>query len=214
MLTGRYSPPTVYWFRGLGKGNFGPRQVLQEEAKAMESKFSMATTNAADLDGDGLVDLVIGDTSGKVYWSRNEGSREEPRFGARVPLHVGAAELRVCHKSDALPVDWDGDGVIDLLVGDETTDVVFFRGLGKQDFAPGVSLWSKQAVDPSANYTKAKAALEPHRVIPGYRIRLAAADWNGDGKLDLLIGNCDEGPKDKDGKRGDTTGFVYVLLRK
>jgi len=214
VISGRYQPPRVYWFRGLGKGAFGPRQVLQQESEAAEKGYSMATTNAADLDGDGLVDLVIGDTSGKVFWCRNEGSRTAPKFGARAPLRAGDADLRVCHKSDPLPVDWDGDGRLDLLVGDEATDVVFFRGLPGLDFAPGVSLFSRQPIDPTAGYAKARLALEKHRAVPGYRVRLAVADWNGDQKPDLLVGNCEEGPKGEKGERGRTTGYVYVLLRK
>lgn len=214
MLSGRYSPAVVYWFRGLGKEQFGPRQVLQQEDAERGKQYSMSTTNAADLDGDGLVDLVIGDTSGKVFWCRNEGSRTEPRFGARVPLRAAGADLRVCHKSDPVPVDWDGDGTLDLLVGDETTDVVFFRGLGEQDFAAGVSVFTGKPIDPAAKYAAAMKALEPHRAIPGYRVRVATADWNGDGALDLLIGNCEEGPKGEKGERGATTGFVRVLLRR
>lgn len=214
VISGRYQPPVVYWFRGLGKEKFGPRQVLQQEATDQAKKYSMSTTNAADLDGDGLVDLVIGDTSGKVFWSRNEGSRTAPRFGPRTALRAGAADLGSYHKSDPLPVDWDGDGTLDLLVGDETTDILFFRGLGKLAFAPGISLFTKQAAIPGAGYTKAKQALEPHRVIPGYRLRLHAADWNGDGKLDLLVGNCEEGKKPEGEERGPTTGFVRVLLRR
>ncbi len=42
--------------------------------------------------------------------------------------------------------------------------------------------------------------------VPGYRFRLAVADWNDDGNLDLLIGNC--GQVD-----GETTGDGDMLLR-
>ena len=70
----------------------------------------------------------------------------------------------------------------------------------------------KLPVDPKDNYTKAKAKLDPHRVIPGYRLRLATADWNDDGKLDLLVGNC-ETRKAAGKQSGETVGYVYVLLR-
>lgn len=207
VVTGRYVPPVVYWFRGLKDGGFGARQVLQQEDEAVEKKYSMSTTNLADLDGDGLLDLVIGDTKGSVFWARNTGSRTAPAFGPRQPLRVGDAELKVSHKSDPLPVDWDGDGTLDLLVGDECGDVSFFHGTGKLQFAQGVSLFTGLQVDPKDNYQKAKAKLDPKRVIPGYRLRLCASDWNGDGKLDLLVGNCEiEGSR--------TEGFVYVLLRR
>ena len=76
----------------------------------------MSTANCADLDGDGLVDLVLGDTSGRVFWSRNEGSATAPSFTGRQPVQVGDGNLKVSHKSDPCPVDWDDDGVLDLLV--------------------------------------------------------------------------------------------------
>ena len=222
VVTGRYQPPTVYWFRGRKDGGFGPREVLQEEGK--DTKFSMATTNLADLDQDGLLDLVIGDTSGRVLWSRNEGSATAPEFGPRQPLRTldggQVREVKVSHKSDALPVDWDGDGMLDLLVGDECTDVTFFRGLpvrdsspGEPRFAAGVSLFTDLPVDPQDGYTEAKEKLGDHRAVPGYRVRLCATDWNDDGKLDLLLGTCETLPK-TDGKGGGTTGHVWVLLRR
>ena len=206
MISGRYLPATIYWFRGLEGGGFGVRAVLQEEAEAVPKRFSMSTANLADLDGDGLQDLVIGDAKGGVLWSRNLGTATSPKFGPRDALKVGDQDLRVSLKSDPIAVDWDGDGKLDLLVGDECSDVVFFRGLGKLEFAPGVSLWTQQWIDPKTGYQAAKKALEPHRVIPGYRLRVHTADWNGDGKLDLLLGNVERG---KDG----VTGNVYVLLR-
>jgi hypothetical protein len=185
--------------------------VLFDDSKG--GKYSMVTANAADLDLDGDIDLVLGDTSGAVFAVRNEGTPKEPKFVARASLLVGEQPLRVCHKSDAIPVDWNGDGVLDLLVGDETSDVSFFAGRKDGTYDTGVSLFSRLPVDPKDKYAQAKAKLDPHRVIPGYRVRLAVADWNDDGKLDLLIGNCDKAAAGDGGKGGATIGHVYVLLR-
>jgi hypothetical protein len=203
----------VYWFPGLGPGKgFEARRVLLDDTKS--GKYSMSTANTADLDGDGDLDLVLGDTSGAVFWARNEGSRSQPKFTERAPLRVGSESLKVSHKSDPIAVDWDGDGLLDLLVGDECADVSFFAGRKDGTFEQGLSLFSRLPVDPAEGYTKARKKLEPHAVIPGFRLRLATADWNDDGKLDLLIGNCvsqpDPGDPDKPGK---TLGNVYVLLR-
>jgi hypothetical protein len=177
----------------------------------------MATTNTGDLDGDGCIDLVIGDTSGHVYWSRNEGTKTSPKFSSRAPLMVGDAPVKVSHKSDPFAVDFDADGHVDLLVGDEVADVVWFRGKGDGTFHAGVSLFTRAPIDPKAGYGPAKAKLEPHRVVPGYRLRVTAVDWNLDGKLDLLIGNCATEPGEPmaDGKpgRGTTVGHVYLLLQ-
>ena len=203
----------MYWFRGLGKGReFAEREVLLDDTKA--GKYSMATTNCADLDGDGDQDLLIGDTSGVVFWARNGGTRTAPRFDKREPLRVGSEPLKVSHKSDAIAVDWDGDGLLDLLVGDEAADVSFFAGRKDGNYEPGVSLFSRLPVDPKDGYSSAKKKLEPHRVIPGFRLRLATADWNDDGKLDLVIGNCDSRPLPGGSEeKTETIGHVYVLLR-
>ena len=173
----------------------------------------MSTANCADLDGDGLVDLVLGDTSGRVFWSRNEGSATAPSFTGRQPVQVGDGNLKVSHKSDPCPVDWDDDGVLDLLVGDECTDVNFFRGRGDGTFDQGVSVFTGATVDPADGYRQVKAKMAGHRVVPGYRLRLAAADWNDDGKLDLLLGNC-LSERQPGQRRGRTTGHVWVLLRR
>ena len=178
-----------------------------------DGKYSMTTANTADLDGDGDQDLVLGDTSGAVFQAKNEGTSKAPKFVARTPLRIGDAPLKVSHKSDPIAVDWNGDGVLDVLVGDEVADVSFFAGRADGTYAPGVSLFSKLPVDPKAGYTKAKAALAPFVVIPGYRLRLAVADWNDDGRLDLLVGNCEEAKDAGDAKAGGTIGHVFVLLR-
>lgn len=207
IVNGRYSPPAIYWFRGLGEGKgFAAR----EELLPGEKGYSMSTANTGDLDGDGRLDLVIGDTSGKVFWSRNEGDGKQPRFRERKPVQTVDGDLKVSHKSDPYAVDWDGDGELDLLVGDEVTDVHLFRGRGDGTFEQGVSLFTGLTCDPKDGYRQASAKIEGKRVVPGYRLRVGTADWNGDGKLDLLLGNVLSGEQRTD----PTTGHVWVLLRR
>ena len=210
IVNGRYSPAHVYWFRGLPDGQgYAARQLLLEAGEGS----SMSTTNTGDLDGDGLADLIIGNTKGRVVWSRNEGTATKPRFVGREPLQTVDGDLKVCQKSDAVAADWDGDGVVDLLVGDECADVHWFRGRGDGSFDQGRSVFSGLSLVPGYGYRQAKERLGEHRVVPGYRLRLAVTDYNDDGRLDLLVGNCvTEQAADDGGRR--TAGHVWVLLRK
>ncbi len=125
----------------------------------------------------------------------NQGTPKRFRFGQRMPVLAAGTPIKVAGKSDPLPVDWDGDGVLDLLVRDERAGITFFRGV-------------KGAASTERAF-EAGLPLIPgkEKVVPGYRLRLAVADWNNDGKLDLLVGNCE---------RIDdvTTGNVYLFLRK
>lgn len=57
------------------------------------------------------------------------------------------------------------------------------------------------------SYQDVRKSLGDKPLVPGYRLRLGTGDWNADGLLDLVIGNCEEGAD------GATTGFVRVLLR-
>lgn len=203
VLTGQYDPGIIHYYQGQKEGGFLAGTVLPE-AKA-DRAYTMSCTNAADWDGDGDLDLVIGDVKGEVFLNRNAGSRTEFKFGAREPVLAGGKPLKVCQKSDPLPVDWDGDGRLDLLVGDEAGDLTFFRGNGDGSCAAGVSLWTGLS-HAKPTFAEVSKSLGEQRLVPGYRLRLATGDWNADGRLDLLVGNCEEAG-------GGVTGFVRVFLR-
>ncbi len=139
----------------------------------------------ADLDGDGLQDLLVGDHQGHVWFHRDEGSAGAPRIdasGHKLTLE-GGADLRVGmpptpedgNQFDELQGarttvssgDFNHDGRLDLLVGD-TYGVIhlFLRAPGDEPaFQAGRSL---------------------ARLV---NIRLVAVgtDWNHDGWDDVLV---------------------------
>ena len=90
-----------------------------------------AAPAAADWDGDGLFDLVVGVADGSVVWFKNTGERGKPRFGKAESLVAPRSADKFVEyfvAPDELPppgvraqiavVDYDLDGKLDLLVGD------------------------------------------------------------------------------------------------
>ncbi|MCS6861446.1 MAG: VCBS repeat-containing protein, partial [Abditibacteriales bacterium] len=135
-------------------------------------------------DGDGDLDLLVGDIRGNVYLVPNEGTAKSHAFGKERQLAAGGKPLRV--ESDAGPfaADWDGDGDLDLLVGAGDGSVSLFRNTGSAK-APVLAA-AEQLIPPGAAHFGADAPTDPRR---GIRAKVCAVDWNGDGRLDLLVGD-------------------------
>lgn len=143
---------------------------------------------AVDLDGDGHLDIVSGNFAGTfaVFWGREEGGFDP----VSSPLTNAKGEaLRVGHHSDPSFVDWDGDGDMDMLSGSDNGGVVLFPNVGsKTEPAFGDSI---ELVEEAGGYQVAQETVfgEDHIKGPGRSTRAIAADMNGDGKLDLVIGD-------------------------
>src|SRR5262245_46395557 len=75
----------------------------------------------ADVDGDGLRDLVVGDFSGKFRFFRNTGTNDAPKYHADGYIMADGKPAEVwiycCIGSSPQFVDYDVDGKPDLISG-------------------------------------------------------------------------------------------------
>jgi hypothetical protein len=138
----------------------------------------------ADLDGDGKLDLVSGNFSGTfLLFAGEAGGKFAPK--AKL-LEGGGQPLRVDAHSDPFLVDWDGDGDLDLLSGSAHGGAFLFPNVGTKQ-APK---WGgRETLVEAAGYPTGMQFGDAHVKGPGASTRLWADDVDGDGKLDLLIGD-------------------------
>lgn len=80
-----------------------------------------------DLNGDGLVDLVVGRANGQVYVGYNYGNLLTPSFSGTAPL---LTTHDVGQNASPELADLDSDGDLDLLVGNERGEVAYLRNDG------------------------------------------------------------------------------------
>ncbi|HWC73793.1 MAG TPA: VCBS repeat-containing protein, partial [Gemmatimonadales bacterium] len=114
----------LYWFENVGSRaapNFRLRGHL-----AVLPAFHDAPA-LGDLDGDGLPDLVVGQFQDAIAWYHNSGKGGPDRF-----VLVDSAVVRLPRGSNGVPelYDVDGDGDLDLFVGDASGRIAFFKNTG------------------------------------------------------------------------------------
>ena len=187
ILTGSY-PGQLYFFKGKGKGEFAAPVKLHRDGKEINQGPS-STVFAVDWRGTGRLDLLVGNMQGDLYLIPNDGSNANPSYGTPRKLEAGGQPIEAPHHGDSQPIaaDWDGDGLLDLLVGWGDGSVVWYRNVGSRKepkLAKGITL-VKPAPWPS--YDENAPPTEDNK--PGVRAKVCVVDWNGDGHLDLLVGD-------------------------
>ncbi len=199
MISGSYEPGALYLFRGLGDGKFAAREVIKDtsgkpilkvpDQKDRSESFCNWVT-LVDWYGEGKLDVLVGTLDGMMFLRRNVGTRTEPAYSTENEwVMVGSKRLRVPGGTHASPViaDWDGDGRWDIITGCEDGGVYWYRNVGtpgRPAFDRPVALVPKHEGNGRGEILD--AAREPR---PGIRSQIAVVDYDGDGKLDLLLGD-------------------------
>ena len=140
--------------------------------------YGAPTPNFADFDGDGDLDLICGEFIDRFTWFENIGTREKPKY-AKGKFLENESGLVKMDLEMIIPValDWDNDGDIDLVVGDEDGRVALIENTGE--------VTQNMPVFESPVYFRQEAA----HVKFGALVTPYSVDWDDDGDQDLICGN-------------------------
>jgi Ca2+-binding RTX toxin-like protein len=127
-----------------------------------------------DLDGDGDLDLVSGSGDGLLYAWRNTGTASAPIFTALTGISNPFNGIDAGSESTPAFVDLDGDGDLDLVLGEQSGTLLAWRNTGT---AAAPVFMALTGSDNPFNRFDAGSSSAP-----------AFEDLDGDGDLDLVLG--------------------------
>ncbi len=169
----------VYAYRNTGTASAPQwtRQSSWDITGLTSNRFYAPTIK--DLNGDGLPDVLLGDTNGNVVAYKNVGTSTAPSWSAQASWNgpsvaTGAAQPAL--------VDIDGDGLVDLMIGNNAGTVFGYRNTGSSSGPVWTATPAWNLADPNTSVTNSAAP--------------AFADLDGDGAVDMMY--------------GDASGFVFA----
>ncbi len=133
----------------------------------------------ADWNGDGLMDLVVGQEStspGSVRLYLNSGSVGNPVFTTYSWVQSGSSNISWYRCTPQL-VDLNGDGKRDLVVGENNAKIAYYENVGT-NYAPQFSGYE---------YLESEGS----DIDLYYGTRLWVDDWDENGTEDLLVSDYD-----------------------
>lgn len=169
ILMGSFGAKLACYHNAGGPGM--PSYTLVDSALVEITRGSNTTPALGDIDGDGDLDLFIGEASGTLNFYRNDGGPTRPLFTLVSDMYDS---LDVGRRSAPALVDIDGDGDLDLVVGSDDRGLVLYRNEGTR-------------TSPHFVEDRSFRVDVPPIAAPSF------GDLDGDGVLEVLVGNAGGG---------------------
>ncbi len=178
---------TIAYFENIGTAQ-SPEFVQQPAASNPLSDIALEDNAApalVDLDGDGDLDVLLGQAYGRVLLYENIGSATQAEFRSRAddvdnPLsHVRMSSGKYIGGTVPIPGDMDLDGDMDLWLSSGTGSMLYYENIGTAQ--------SPEFVERTAEQHPLYAAeVSIDNVIP------AIGDLDSDGDLDVFLAYADK----------------------
>lgn len=172
------------------------RRLKGSDGNPLLMHLQMITPTAFDWTGDGQVDLIVGDEDGRVALIEHTGKVTGglPEFHQPVYFKQQADTLKFGALATPYVVDWDRDGLEDIVCGNTAGNIAWFKNLGLADnqrpkwAGPQLlEVASKDGTRPFRIMAGSNGSIQgPCEAKWGYTC-LSCADWNGDGKTDIIF---------------------------
>ena len=189
-------------YTNFAQGDWKTTRELYPRDRVAPIKYLRSNTwHIVDYNGDGKHDLIVGHDSwdnfgsfdtndwwkkydargvwhggklrGQVFWLKNDGTDDAPKYAQPVPIMAGSTSVETYGAPTPQFADYDGDGDLDLLCGEFLDGFTYYHNIGSRTepkYADGVKL---------------PVTMDLQMVVPH------AVDWDGDGDIDLLVGDED-----------------------